>query len=82
MFDAQLYRSKGDVEAWRKRGPIERLRAWLEDNHMIKPEELAQAQMKKEIDAEIAAAVAFAEAGTLEPVVEVERYVTTKEIPA
>jgi len=80
MFDAQLYRSKGDVEAWRKRGPIERLRAWLEDNHMIKPEELAQ--MEKEIDAEIAAAVAFAEAGTLEPVAEVERYVTMKEIPA
>ena len=25
MFDAQLYRSKEDIEAWRKKGPIERL---------------------------------------------------------
>ncbi len=80
MFDAQLYRSKDDIEAWRKKGPIERLRTWLEDNRMIKPEELAQ--MEADVDAEIAAATAFAEAGTLEPIAEIERFVTMEEVPS
>ena len=29
MFDAQLYRSKEEVEAWRKKGPIIRFQTWL-----------------------------------------------------
>jgi pyruvate dehydrogenase E1 component alpha subunit len=80
MFDAQLYRSKEEIEAWRKKGPITRFQTWLEDNHLVKPEEVAA--MEKEIDAEIAAAVAFAEAGALEPVSDVERFVTMEEVPA
>jgi pyruvate dehydrogenase E1 component alpha subunit len=80
MFDAQLYRSKEEVEAWRKKGPIVRFQRWLEDNRLIKPEELLE--IEKEVDAEIGAAVAFAEAGALEPISEVERFVTMKEIPA
>jgi len=80
MFDAQLYRTKEEVEAWRKKGPIMRFQNWLQENRLIKPEELSQ--IEKEIETEIAAAVAFAEAGALEPVSEVERFVTMKEIPA
>jgi pyruvate dehydrogenase E1 component alpha subunit len=80
MFDAQLYRSKDEVEAWRKKGPIVRFQSWLEDNHLTRPEEVSH--MEKEIDAEIAAAVAFAEAGALESVADVERFVTMEEIPA
>ncbi len=80
MFDAQLYRSKEEVEAWRKKGPIERLRAWLLENRIFKPQELER--MEKEVEAEIGAAVVFAEAGTLEPIDEVERFVTMEEIPA
>ena len=80
MFDAQLYRPKDEIEAWRKRGPIVRLHEWLEANKLIKPEEVER--MEKEVDAEISAAVAFAEAGTLEPVSEVERFVTMEEVPA
>jgi len=80
MFDAQLYRSKGEIEAWREKGPIERLQKWLEDNRMIKPEELAQ--MEREVDEEIAEAVAYAEAGALEPVSEVERFVTMERVPS
>jgi pyruvate dehydrogenase E1 component alpha subunit len=79
MFDAQLYRSKEEVEAWRKKGPILRFQTWLKENQLIRPEEISQ--MEKEIDVEIAAAVAFAEAGALEPVSEVERFVTMEEIP-
>jgi pyruvate dehydrogenase E1 component alpha subunit len=79
MFDAQLYRSKEEVEAWRKKGPILRFQTWLENNRLIKPEEISA--IEREVDAEIAAAVAFAEAGTLEPISEVERFVTMEEIP-
>jgi pyruvate dehydrogenase E1 component alpha subunit len=80
MFDAQLYRSKEEIEEWRKKGPIIRFQRWLEENHLIKPDEVEE--MAEAIDAEIAAAVAFAEAGALEPIAEVERFVTMTEIPA
>ena len=73
MFDAQLYRDKTEVEVWRKKGPIERLRTWLEANHMIHPEELER--INAEIAAEIAEAVAFAEAGSWEPVEDLTRFV-------
>ena len=66
MFDAQLYRSKAEIEAWREKGPIVRFARWLDDNHFIAGEEIAA--IEREVDAEIAAAVAFAEAGTLEPI--------------
>ena len=73
MFDAQLYRDKAEVEAWRKKEPIARLKAWLLDNHMIHPEEVTR--IEAEVDTEIAEAVAFAEAGTWEPVEQLTRFV-------
>ena len=51
MFDAQLYRDKAEVEAWRKKGPIARFRGWLEANHMIHAED--EARIEAEIAAEI-----------------------------
>ncbi|WP_078059384.1 pyruvate dehydrogenase (acetyl-transferring) E1 component subunit alpha [Tropicimonas marinistellae] len=65
MFDAQLYRDKDEIETWRKRGPIVRFQGWLEENNLIHPEDVAS--IEAEVDAEIAEAVAFAEAGTWEP---------------
>jgi len=79
MFDAQLYRSKAEVEAWRAKGPIVRFRKWLEDNHFVKSDEIAA--IEREVDAEIAAAVAFAEAGTLEPLRDLERFVVMEAVP-
>jgi pyruvate dehydrogenase E1 component alpha subunit len=73
MFDAQLYRDKAEVEAWRKKEPIARLQAWLLDNHMIRPEEVTH--IEAEVDAEVAEAVAFAEGGTWEPVEQLARFV-------
>jgi pyruvate dehydrogenase E1 component alpha subunit len=72
MFDAQLYRAKAEVEAWRAKEPIVRFRGWLEENHMAHAEEIAR--IEAEIDAEIADAVAFAEAGRLEPVEMLARF--------
>lgn len=80
MFDAQLYRTKEEVELWRAKGPIERFRAWLENNGMLHPEEFAR--IEAEVATEIEQAVSFAEAGGFEPVEELERFVTMDEVPA
>jgi pyruvate dehydrogenase E1 component alpha subunit len=73
MFDTQAYRTRGEIDDWRQRDPIERLRAWMVGNH-----ELSAAEAERigaEVDAEIAAAVAFAQGGSEEPVAELERFV-------
>jgi pyruvate dehydrogenase E1 component alpha subunit len=79
MFDAQHYRTREEVEAWRRKGPIERFQSWLADNDLIHEAEIRR--IEAEADAEIEAAVAFAEAGTLEPVEELERFVTMERVP-
>ena len=66
MFDAQLYREKAEVEEWRQHGPIVRFQGWLLENGLIHEEDVSE--IEAGIDAEIAEAVAFAEAGTWEPV--------------
>ncbi|HWI83677.1 pyruvate dehydrogenase (acetyl-transferring) E1 component subunit alpha [Ramlibacter sp.] len=73
MFDTQAYRSRGEIEQWKQRDPIERLRAWMQDSHLLA--ESDSARIDAEIGAEIDAAVAFAEAGTLEPAADLERFV-------
>lgn len=73
MFDTQAYRSRDEVEQWRQRDPIERLRAWMEANHQLDTTEAAAIDAK--LSAEIAAAVAFAEAGTPETPDTLERFV-------
>jgi TPP-dependent pyruvate/acetoin dehydrogenase alpha subunit len=72
MFDAQLYRDKTEIEAWRKKEPIVRFHGWLEANHMIHPDDVSR--MEAKVDAEIAEAVAFAETGTWEPIAELTRF--------
>lgn len=73
MFDTQAYRSREEVDDWKHRDPIARLRGWMHDNHLLSADE--SDAMDAEIQAEIDAAVAYAEAGTLEPVDQLERFV-------
>jgi len=80
MFDAQLYRPKEEIEAWKRKGPIVRFQGWLEEAGLLHPDELAS--IETEVEAEVAAAVALAEAGSLEPVEELERFVLMDEVPA
>jgi TPP-dependent pyruvate/acetoin dehydrogenase alpha subunit len=61
MFDAQLYRPKEEIEAWKGKGPIVRFQGWLEEAGLLHADELAS--IEAEVAAEVAAAVAFAEAG-------------------
>jgi pyruvate dehydrogenase E1 component alpha subunit len=79
MFDPQFYRSKAEIEAWRAKGPILRFRKWLEDNHFITSEEVGA--IEREVDEEIAAAVVFAEAGTSEPLSELELFAVMEAVP-
>ena len=80
MFDAQLYRPKDEIEAWKRKGPIVRFQGWLSDNGLLRADELER--IEAEVAAEVAAAVAFAEAGGPEPVEELERFVLMDEVPA
>lgn len=73
MFDAQSYRSREEVQAWRERDPLQRLAAWMRANHMLGESE--EAAIGAAIDQELDDAVRFAEAGTLEPVEDLERFV-------
>ena len=73
MFDPQLYRDKAEVEARRQNEPIVRFQGWLQANNLMHPDELPR--IEADIDAEIAEAVAFAEAGTWEPVEQLTRFV-------
>ena len=66
MFDTQAYRTREEVEKWRERDPIEQLRRWMLDNGQASSDELDR--IDAAVAAEIDAAVAYGEAGTLEPV--------------
>jgi pyruvate dehydrogenase E1 component alpha subunit/2-oxoisovalerate dehydrogenase E1 component len=80
MFDAQLYRPKDEIEAWKQKGPIVRFQGWLEEAGLLHADDVTS--IEAEIATEVAAAVAFAEAGTLEAVEELERFVLMDEVPA
>ncbi len=66
MFDAELYRSKAEVEEWKTRGPIHTFTARLKQEGKLSEEEFLA--LDAQVNTEVAAAVAFAEAGTWEPV--------------
>lgn len=66
MFDAELYRSKAEVEEWKKRGPIHNLSGRLKAQGWLTEEAFLgiDADAQREVDA----AVSFAEQSPWEPV--------------
>ena len=66
MFDAELYRDKAEVEAWKKRDPIPRLGQWMRETGALHDADLAA--LEQAVAAEVDDAVAFAERGRWEPV--------------
>ncbi len=66
MFDSELYRDKREVEAWKTRGPLHTFSARLKAEGKLTEEEFLA--LDREAVAEVQRAVAFAEAGTPEPV--------------
>jgi len=75
MFDAELYRTKAEVEQWKPRCPIFTFTHRLKAERLI--DEPALAAIEAEVADEIARAVAFAEAGSWEPVEDLARDVYT-----
>jgi len=75
MFDPELYRDKAEVERWKARGPIHNFSARLKAQGELTEEQFLE--IDRGVMAEVERAVAFAEAGSWEPVEELARDVTT-----
>ncbi|MEX2631978.1 MAG: pyruvate dehydrogenase (acetyl-transferring) E1 component subunit alpha [Tistlia sp.] len=73
LFDPELYRDKAEVEAWKQHGPILRFGNWLTENELLHEAEVRA--IEDEVAAEVEAAVAFAEAGSWEPVEDLTKHV-------
>jgi pyruvate dehydrogenase E1 component alpha subunit len=73
MYDPERYRDKAEVESWKLRDPIKHLADRLEAEGQPVQDELAR--FEEDVTAEVAAAIAFAEAGALEAVEDLTRFV-------
>lgn len=73
MFDAELYRTKAEVEEWKKRCPIETFSRKLKREGLLTDADLED--MERDVAREIKEAVAFAEACTWEPLEDLTRFV-------
>lgn len=73
MFDAQLYRDKAEVQAWQERGPLITFTRRCKAAGLITEEDFLRLQ--SEADAEVDAAVAFAERSEWEPIEDLARHV-------
>lgn len=79
MYDAELYRGKVEVEEWKHRDPILLYQHRLREAGVLTEADLAE--LEASVASEVAAAVAFAEAGPWEPVVDLLKDVHTPVVP-
>lgn len=75
MYDPELYRDKREVEQWKLRDPIILFIARMREAGLLSPGDLER--LEREVEAEVSDALAFADAGTLEPVEDLTRDVYT-----
>jgi pyruvate dehydrogenase E1 component alpha subunit len=80
MFDPELYRDKTEVEKWKRNCPIQGFLRKLEQAGYLSPGEVDG--LEADVAQEIGRAVAFAEAGSLEPVEDLEKDVYTPRAAA
>jgi pyruvate dehydrogenase E1 component alpha subunit len=71
MYDAELYRTREEVEAWKLRDPLRLLAERLESVGAL--DSATRARLDQEAEARTAEAIAFAEAGGWEPVADLLR---------
>jgi pyruvate dehydrogenase E1 component alpha subunit len=74
MFDPDLYRSKQEIEEWKTRGPLHTYTARLKAEGKLTEEQFLA--LDAEVGKEVEDAVAFAEAGSWEPVEDLTKDVT------
>lgn len=75
MYDAELYRSKDEVERWKQRDPISSFAKRLRERMLMTDDELKQ--IETAVMTEVTEAVAIAEAGSYEPVEDLLKDVLT-----
>ena len=75
MFDPDLYRDKAEVEEWKQRGPLHTFTDRLKAQGLMTEEDFQR--LDREANAEVAAAVAYAEQGAWEPIEDLTRDVYT-----
>ena len=73
MYDPDLYRTKEEIEHFKEHDPIPALSAQLQAAGVLSDADVDQ--LERSIAQEIEDAIAFAEAGTLEPVDDLDRFV-------
>jgi pyruvate dehydrogenase E1 component alpha subunit len=78
MFDPELYREKSEVEQWRQRDPIGLFTEQCLRDGVLTDKDIAE--IEEAATDEVAAAVAFADAGTWESVEDLQRDVLTPEV--
>ncbi len=76
-YDPELYRDKAEVRRWRERDPIGLFAKLTAERGLLGEEDIAT--LGREADDEVAAAVAFADAGTLEPIADLTKHVYAPE---
>jgi pyruvate dehydrogenase E1 component alpha subunit len=79
MYDPELYREREEVERWKERDPILAIQARLQARGLL--DDAAMAALEASVAAEIDEAVAFADAGALEPVADLLRHVYAEVTP-
>jgi len=79
MFDPELYRSKEEVERWKKQCPIEAFLRRATASKLLNAS--IRDEIEREVTAELDEAVAFAEVGTWEPVEHLTRNVYVRDEP-
>jgi len=77
MFDSDRYRSKDEIEEWKKRDPVETFREFLLKNKHADKKDINK--IEKEVSGEIEEAVSFAESGTWEPIEDLTKYVYSEK---
>ncbi len=76
MYDPELYRDKAEVELWKLRDPVQLFRTRCIEEGVLDGDECDA--LDAEAIAAVDAAVAYAESGTLEPVEDLLRFVTSE----
>jgi pyruvate dehydrogenase E1 component alpha subunit len=80
MFDAELYRSKDEVAHWKARDPITTFTAAMQTAGVLGAQDADD--LERDAMAAVEEAVAFAEAGTCEPVADLLRFVHSEGAPS
>ncbi len=79
MYDPDIYRSKEEIERFKAHDPIPALTGEMREAGLLSDDDLAE--LERSIAQEIEAAIEFAEAGTLEPVEDLERFLYWEPAP-